>query len=171
MNQTIGSRMTPDADQHCVYDPGLALEHEPPEQRRDDGRDRPRHQHRRPDQAPPLERAVEGQRQPETDHQLEADAGDRKEERVPQRADEPGVPHRVHIVGQSDERPPQPRHPEIVQMQRFPEGPGQRKQRDQEDGQQRRQDQPPGQPRLARFDAADRISGGQWPLPCRVRLD
>ena len=89
MNHTTGSCSTPTLDQHAVHDSGLPLEHEAPEQGRDHGRNGPGNQHRGPHQAPAAEGAVQGQRQPESDDQLEPHAGDREERGVPQRAPEP----------------------------------------------------------------------------------
>ena len=90
----------------------------------DHGRDRPRQQHRRADEAAPARHAVHRQRQREAEHQLERH-GDRGRSITvcAERAPEPRIAERLDVVGGADEGPAEPGHPQIVQVQRFPDRP------------------------------------------------
>ena len=75
-------------------DDAVGGEDEEPQLRGDGGGDRPRHQHRRAEQAAAAEGAVHDEGHPEPEHGLERDGDDREEERVADRGPElaPRVP-------------------------------------------------------------------------------
>ena len=94
--------------------------------------------------------------------QLQPDAHDREQGRVPERAPEARVAERLDVVADADERPPEPRHPQVVAVERLPDGPEERKQRDQQDRAQRRQNEAPGEPGFV-------VRARHGRLPTRVR--
>ena len=57
---------------------------------------------------------------------------------MPECRPETGIPGDLDVIGEPDERLAQPRHAELVEMQRFPEGPTQRENRDEGNHRQRR---------------------------------
>ena len=60
---------------------------------------------------------------------------------------------RLDVVVGADEGPAEPGHPEVVQVERFPDRPGEREQRDEQDGAEGGRDERPRQPRLAALHA------------------
>ena len=91
MNQTSGCSSTPSRTSTAFTMPPALVEHEAPEQRGDDGRNRPRQEHGRADQPAPAEGPVHRQREHGPGHQLEAHADDREQGRVAERAPEARV--------------------------------------------------------------------------------
>src|SRR5690348_7841278 len=56
----------------------------------------------------------------------------------------------VEIIAQADERAPEPRHAQIMLMERLPYGPPEREQRDEQDDRERRRREQPASARFAR---------------------
>ena len=100
---------------------------------RDDRRDRPRHQHRGAHQRAPAEGAVHARARagsPSTSSRVTVATVNNT--CAPSACAEARIADGLEVVGQTDERPAEPGHPEVVQVQRLPERPEQRKQRDAE---------------------------------------
>ena len=140
----------------------LAVEHEAPDQGGHDRRNGPRHENGSAAPAPGRGRCDSWPapaRSPTTSSRLTL-ATAANQTVCPSAVPEPAIPERLDIVVESDERPAQPRHPEIVEVERFPDRPGQRKQGDEQDGDAPPAPTSPGEPRLSRSSAPRGSVGG-----------
>ena len=133
-----------------------ALHHEAPDERRNHGWQRPWHQHGGADQTPRARDPIEQDGQHQTQGQFHRHARHHEDRGVAERAPEAHVPQHLRVVGHADERTSEPRHPQIVQVQRFPERPQNRPEGDEHDDGQRGGRQHPCQSCLARRSRSGR---------------
>ena len=115
------------------------------------------------------ERAIQRDREPQPDPELQRHASGGEEERVAERLLEPRVAERLLIVAQAHERPAEPRHPQIVQMDRFPGGPEKGEERNDRDRGQGGRHEPECEARLTSLYTPGAFSAAHWNLQPRAR--
>src|SRR5207237_60493 len=106
-------------------------------------RNRPRHEHRRANDASPAKRTIHRQRERESQHQLDAHADGSEERGVTKRLPKARVAENRQVVAESYEGTPEPRHAQIVLVERLPGRPAKRKERDEENASERRRGKEP----------------------------
>ena len=102
---------------------------------------------------PRANHSIEQQRQREAGGQFERHACPGKKCGVSKCAPEPAIGHELEIVVPTDEWPAEPGHAQIVEVQRLPECPGNRKHRHERDDRECREGKQPTQPAFAKATA------------------
>jgi hypothetical protein len=93
------------------------LEDEPPDERGDHGRNRPRENHNGADEPAASDNPIEHECEHQTRAELEGDSDEREQRRASEGAPEARVARHFHIVAPADERPAQPGHTQVIEMQ------------------------------------------------------
>ena len=133
-------------------DAGLRIEHETPHERRDDRRNGPREESGETDEGAAADGGVHQQRERKPERQLQRNRDHGKHDGTDQRGGESRILRCLREIGKPDERPSQPRQPEVVSMKRFPARRRDGYERTGEDEHQRRCDEPARQAPLLALD-------------------
>ena len=141
-SQTRGAFKTCSGDQDLVDESGLTVEQKAPDERARRRRDRPWQQDQDAQSGAAPLRMTHHQCQNETADELEREADDDKKNGVRHRSTEARIGDRFPVIGKTDEGTAQPRHAEVVKMQRLPHHPDQRKGDHCHDDAESRQQQP-----------------------------